>query len=99
MLITPVTCAVIGAILPFRPLARFLGFATLPLTFFLILLGMIGTYLVLIEFAKSRFYRTENHPHRTRPTHDERHERRVARRAARFVPRDVHLSKSRPPWR
>ena len=99
MLITPVTCAVIGAILPFSPLARFLGFATLPLTFFLILLGMIGTYLVLIEFAKSRFYRTENHPHRTRPTHDERHERRVARRAARFVPRDVHLSKSRPPWR
>lgn len=90
MLITPVTCAVVGAILPFSPVARLLGFATLPLTFFLILLGMIGTYLVLIEFAKSRFYRAELHPQRTRPTHDERHNRRVASRAARFVPRESH---------
>jgi len=66
-------------------LARVLGFSTLPLAFFLILLGMIGAYLVLIELAKARFYAAERHPHRARPTTDQRHVRHVRRRAARFV--------------
>ncbi len=40
MLITPPTCALIGAVLPFTPLAHALGFtSTLPVRFFLILLG------------------------------------------------------------
>jgi len=85
MLITPPTCALIGAVLPFSPLAHVLGFATLPLRFFLILLGMIGTYLVLVELAKSRFYATRPHPARTLMTHEERLSRSVRRRAARFV--------------
>jgi Mg2+-importing ATPase len=55
MLLTPPTCALIGAALPFTPLAGFLGFATLPVSFFLILLGMIATYLLLVEIAKRRF--------------------------------------------
>jgi Mg2+-importing ATPase len=85
MMITPVLCAVVGALLPFSPLAHFLGFATLPLSFFGILLGMIAIYLVLIEFAKTRFYSAENHPQRPRPAPEDRHRRRVTRRAARFV--------------
>jgi len=85
MLITPPLCAVIGAILPFSPVAHVLGFTTLPLRFFLILLGMIGTYLVLVELAKSRFYAA--HPHHGRPptTHEERTLRSIRRRAARFI--------------
>jgi Mg2+-importing ATPase len=85
MIITPILGAVIGAILPFTPLAHFLGFTTLPISFFLILLGMIASYLVLVEFAKSRFYATDAHPHRVRPTARERDERHLARRAARFT--------------
>lgn len=85
MLATPVATATVGAVLPFTPLAHVLGFTALPLEFFLILLGMIGTYLVLIELAKARFYAAERHPHRTPLTHPQRHQRHVARRAARFV--------------
>src|SRR5205807_389650 len=47
MIVTPIACAAVGAILPFTPLASFLGFSTLPLSFFLILLGMIAIYLML----------------------------------------------------
>ena len=65
MIITPISCAVIGAVLPFTPLAGVLGFTALPLSFFLILLGMIATYLALVEIAKSRFYATQAHPRAT----------------------------------
>jgi Mg2+-importing ATPase len=84
MILVPILSATVGAALPFSPLATFLGFTTLPLAFFLILVGMIGAYLVLIELAKSRFYRAENRPHAMPRTEDQRHERRVARRAARY---------------
>jgi P-type Mg2+ transporter len=85
MIITPVCGAVIGAALPFTPLAHFLGFTALPISFFLILLGMIASYLVLVEFAKSRFYASQARPHRAPRTAAERHERRVARVAYRFT--------------
>jgi Mg2+-importing ATPase len=85
MIITPVTCAVIGAVLPFTPLADVLGFTALPLSFFLILIGMIVTYLVLVELGKTRFYGTHAHPRRPPLTHEERHQRHVARRARRFT--------------
>jgi Mg2+-importing ATPase len=85
MIITPVTCAVIGAVLPFTPLAGVLGFTALPLSFFLILIGMIVTYLVLVELAKTRFYGTDAHPRRAPLTHEQRHQRHVARRAGRFT--------------
>ena len=84
MLILPLTCAAIGGALPFTPLAHILGFTALPLRFFLILLGMVLTYLCLVEFAKSRFY---DHYQRTPPTRlprQRRHHRRIARRAASF---------------
>jgi P-type Mg2+ transporter len=85
MIITPVTAAVIGAVLPFTPLAHLLGFTALPLSFFLILLGMIATYLVLVEIAKSRFYAAQAHPRRAALTRQQRYQRRITRRAARFT--------------
>jgi Mg2+-importing ATPase len=93
MIITPVTCAAIGAALPFTPLAHLLGFTTLPLSFFLILLGMIAAYLILVEITKSRFYARQAHPRRPPTTHEERWGRRIARRAARFV---LHISPRQP---
>jgi len=85
MIITPITCALIGAALPFTPLAHTLGFTTLPVSFFLILVGMIVTYLALVETAKRRFYAAQAHPHRPPLTHEQRHQRHVARRAARYT--------------
>ena len=86
MLVLPMTCAVIGAIVPFTPLAGVLGFSRLPFVFFLILIGMIVTYLCLVEVAKIAFYAA--HPSRfEKPpsTHAVRFARRVGRRLAHFT--------------
>ncbi|MCU1393537.1 MAG: Proton-exporting ATPase [Ilumatobacteraceae bacterium] len=85
MIIVPIMAAVVGAILPFSPLSRVLGFTALPLSYFLILLGMIVIYLVLVEAAKQRFYAAQVRRPRLPRTSDERHHRRITRRAARFV--------------
>ena len=84
MIALPIACAAIGALLPFTPLAHTLGFASLPLEFFLILLGMIAAYLVLAEVVKARFYKVQSRPTRDKPTRADRHQRHVRRRAARF---------------
>ncbi|HET9557920.1 MAG TPA: magnesium-translocating P-type ATPase, partial [Actinomycetota bacterium] len=97
MLITPLACALIGAALPFTPLAGVLGFATLPISFFLILLGMIATYLLLVEIAKRRFYAVQAHPRRPRPTRQQRHQRRIQRRAAHFVHHPTRQPRGRRP--
>jgi hypothetical protein len=55
------------------------------MAYFFILFGMVGVYLVLIEAAKSRFYRAGHQPTQRQRTDAERHEHRVKRRAARFV--------------
>jgi hypothetical protein len=46
---------------------------------------MVVTYLILVELAKSRFYAVVPHPKRPSVTEQQRHERHVGRRAARFV--------------
>jgi Mg2+-importing ATPase len=97
LLITPPTCALIGAALPFTPLAGFLGFASLPVSFFLVLLGMIATYLLLVEIAKRRFYAVQAHPRRPRPTRQQRHQRRIQRRAARFIHHPTRQPRGRRP--
>ncbi len=86
MLIVPIGAAVAGAVLPFTPLSHLLGFTPLPFPFFLALLGMIVAYLVLVELAKTRFYRAP-HARTPRPptTHAQRLERRIRRRAAPFI--------------
>jgi len=85
MLITPPACALVGAVLPFSPLANLLGFTALPLSFFLILVGMVLAYLLPVEVAKGRFYAAQAHPARTPPTHEERLDHRVRRYAYRFT--------------
>ena len=85
MIVTPITCAAVGAILPFTPIDHTLGFTTLPISFFLILIGMILTYLALVEIAKSRFYAARAVPHRAPLTYEQRHQRHIARRAGRFT--------------
>ena len=72
----------VGAILPGSPLGPTLGFAPLPAGFFAALVGMVVSYLVLVEVGKQFFYRAapaEVPPPRPySPTHH------VRRRAARF---------------
>ncbi|GAP55605.1 magnesium-transporting ATPase, P-type 1 [Arthrobacter sp. Hiyo6] len=76
----------LGVFLPLSPLAGVLGFDTLPVPFFLALLGMTVFYLVLVEFAKQWFFsRAAQQP----PAPTIRVRRRAAshhisRRAARF---------------
>src|ERR1017187_10338365 len=86
MLFVPTGAALVGAILPYTGLANLLGFTPLPTTFFLLLFGMVVVYLLLVELAKTQFYRA---PHartpRLAPTHAERLDRRIRRRAYRFV--------------
>jgi len=86
MLLVPTSAALVGAILPYTGLAHLLGFTPLPTTFFLLLFGMVVVYLVLVEAAKTRFYRV----HRvvgtpSVPGHAQRLERQIRRRAARFI--------------
>jgi Mg2+-importing ATPase len=84
MLVLPIACAAVGAVLPFTPLADALGFASLPLAFFLILVAMIAAYLLLVEAVKARFYASQEHAERKPVDHVHRHHRHVRRRAARF---------------
>ena len=86
MLIVPTGAALVGAVLPYTGLAHLLGFTPLPTTFFLLLFAMVVIYLLLVELAKTRFYRT---PHAQTPriasNPTERLERRIRRRVARFA--------------
>jgi len=72
-----------------------LGFASLPVEFFLILIAMILGYLVLAELVKARFYEAQDRPRGHRLTPVECHHRRVRRRAARFAHHlPVHVRKA-----
>ncbi len=84
--------AAIGAVLPFTPLAHVLGFQPLPGSFFLVLAGMVISYLALIEVGKHWFYRTYHAPVPARRHRAPGH--RVHRRAARFTAHTL-----RPPGR
>ena len=85
MLFVPTGAALIGAILPYTGLSRLLGFKPLPAAFFLILFAMVVVYLVLVEFAKTFFYRTSRAVTPPAPSHALRHERHLRRRASHFV--------------
>jgi P-type Mg2+ transporter len=86
MLLVPTGAALVGAIVPYTGLAHLLGFTPLPIAFFALLFGMVVFYLLLVEVAKTRFYRIP-HARTPRPasTHAERLERRIRRRAFRFI--------------
>ncbi|MFZ2057350.1 MAG: magnesium-translocating P-type ATPase [Acidimicrobiales bacterium] len=86
MLLVPTGAALVGAILPWTGVSHLLGFTPLPTTFFLLLFGMVVVYLLLVELAKTRFYRVP-HARTPRPlsTHAERLERHIGRRASHFI--------------
>jgi Mg2+-importing ATPase len=82
---------VVGALLPYSPMADTLGFEPLPAAFFGVLVAMVAVYLVLVEVVKSWFYRQQGPG--TRIGHRPRRARRINRRAARFSrPRPEHGS-------
>ena len=58
--LTVTTSAVVLAslVLPYTPLGALLGFTPLPPLFFLFLVGVVGTYLLLVESAKRRLMRS-----------------------------------------
>jgi Mg2+-importing ATPase len=84
MLLAALSVVAIGAVLPFTPLTRLLGFRPLPSLFFFALAGIVACYLALIELGKYWFYRLSRAPatpgqRQRTPGH------RVQRRAARFA--------------
>jgi Mg2+-importing ATPase len=86
MMLVPTGAALVGAVLPFTGLAHLLGFSPLPAVFFLWLLAMVVVYLILVEVAKTFFYRSMKvHAPERGTSHAQRLERRVRRRASRFI--------------
>jgi len=55
--ITTLLIVLVGIVLPFTPLAEYLGFTPLPGLYFLFLVGMTVTYLLLVEVVKRRLMR------------------------------------------
>jgi Mg2+-importing ATPase len=47
----------VGTLLPFTPIAPWLGFTPLPPLFFAVLVGMIAAYLGLVAIVQAWFYR------------------------------------------
>jgi len=47
----------VALVVPFTPLGRLFGFVRLPLTFYVVLAGLVVLYLGLVEVIKRRFYR------------------------------------------
>jgi Mg2+-importing ATPase len=52
--VTTLLVVLVSLVLPFTSLAHILGFTPLPPMFFLFLIGVVSTYLVLVELAKRR---------------------------------------------
>jgi hypothetical protein len=67
MLPIPTGAALVGPVLPYTGLAHLLGFTPRPTTFFLLLFAMVVIYLVLVEVAKTRFYRAPHAKHHDQP--------------------------------
>ena len=76
-----------GVWLPYSPLSSVLGFQPLPATFFLVLVALVVSYLVVVEVAKVRFFAwdTRRAGRATAPARLRGHHHRVARRAGRFI--------------
>ena len=83
LLLSTLGVVLVGALLPAMPFADVLGFAHLPIGFFVALAIMVVAYLALIEFGKRWFFRA------TRATGPVRRTRRTGyrllRRARRFT--------------
>lgn len=56
-LLTTASIVAFGAIIPYTFIGRWIGFAPLPLLFFIILMAMVIFYLILVQFVKVWFIR------------------------------------------
>jgi P-type Mg2+ transporter len=63
LLIGSLAVVAAGVSIPLTPLGPLFGFARLPLVFYPILVGMIGAYLLMVEGAKSWFFRSDRAGH------------------------------------
>jgi P-type Mg2+ transporter len=54
---TTIGVTIVGAGLPFLPIGAWLGFAPLPPVFFRVLAGLVVVYIVLVDAAKTWFFR------------------------------------------
>ena len=86
MILVPTGAALVGALLPYTGLAHLFGFSVLPTKFFLLLFAMVVVYLGLVEAAKIKFFQSQS-PRLavTATTDSQRLNRRIMRRASRFV--------------
>lgn len=57
LLLSSLSFVGLALIIPFTPLGALFKFVEPPLTFFILLAGLIGTYLMLVEIIKKWFYR------------------------------------------
>ena len=57
LVLTSVVVVVTAMILPFTPLAPYLGFTPLPLSFFALLTPLLIAYLLAVEGGKQWFYK------------------------------------------
>jgi P-type Mg2+ transporter len=55
--VTTLAVVIVGIVLPFTPVSAVLGFTPLPATYFLFLMGMTVSYLLLVEIVKRRLMR------------------------------------------
>jgi len=81
---TTLGVAIVGAGLPFSPIAAVLGFAPLPPTFFGVLAVLVVVYIVLVDAAKTWFFRTVASRRPTTPGTSPPEHRRLARMVARW---------------
>jgi Mg2+-importing ATPase len=51
------SCVAFGTIIPFTPLGSFLGFVPLPTQYWILLILMVATYLLLVDAGKIFFYK------------------------------------------
>ncbi|HET9030260.1 MAG TPA: magnesium-translocating P-type ATPase [Candidatus Aquilonibacter sp.] len=79
--VTTLAVVALGALLPFSPVGRVIGFVPLPPLFFGILIVMVVSYLALVELAKSLFYR----PPAVQRQREARRELRLRRVASRWI--------------
>jgi Mg2+-importing ATPase len=104
LLVSTLAVVAIGFALPFSPLAHTLGFTALPLGLALVILGIIPTYLLVLELGKRLFYRREAALPPAAPARRPR-EHRIQRRASRWTvrrwpgPVSARLARRRAPRR
>jgi len=86
MILVPIGTALVGMVLPFTPLAHPLGFTSLPVEFFVVLAGMIVSYLVLTDVTKVLFYRAlGQEPSQPTSAEPQLPDKQIQRRAAPFT--------------